>query len=213
VDQLWRSAHFKRLTDEERQRYEADRVARRTTSMALGSRLQAEVSLDALLMRLLRSAIDVTGAERGFVLVVTPEGKTRMEVASGFAPADLEEGSLMGSAAAVERTKQTAETVVVSDVQNDVFFSRRASIIAQGIATLASVPLRGASGLIGILYVDGRLAAGTFTDLDVEILEGLADQAAIALAGAELDRQLRELVAGASGRETLVDALRRHVES
>jgi GAF domain-containing protein len=74
-----------------------------------------------------------------------------------------------------------------------------------GIEALACVPLRAEGRSIGLLYVDGSKRGGAFTDLDLEILEALAEHATLVAGTMSLDRQIRELVgAPASGgaRET-----------
>ncbi len=66
-----------------------------------------------------------------------------------------------------------------------------------GIETLACVPLRADGKVIGLIYVDGQKRGGVFTDLDLEILEALADHSAVVAGSLSLDRQIRQLIGAA----------------
>ena len=50
-------------------------------------------------------------------------------------------------------------------------------------------------GRLGALYADSRAPGSAFTELDVEILEALASQAALAIAAARLDEEVERLLA------------------
>jgi GAF domain-containing protein len=66
--------------------------------------------------------------------------------------------------------------------------------------------------VIGLIYVDGRKRGGGFTDLDLEILEALADQAALVVATAKIERQIRELLGEPSlDGQRFFEALERQV--
>ena len=48
---------------------------------------------------------------------------------------------------------------------------------------------------LGALYADSSAPGSAFTELDVEILEALASQAALAIAAARLDEEVERLLA------------------
>jgi hypothetical protein len=134
-----------------------------------------------LLPSLLRSAMQLTNADRGFILVVGADGSVRPEVASGFSLAPADGEPFAGSTGAIERALASCTSIVTCDAQVDGFFARRRSVIDQGLATVACVPLRNDCVPFGLLYVDGRHTLDGFTELDLEILETIAEQAAIVL--------------------------------
>ena len=67
-----------------------------------------------------------------------------------------------------------------------------------GLRALACVPLEEGGRVFGVLYLDGKREAPAFSGLDVEILETLAERAAILLAGARLHVELRVLAGEAA---------------
>jgi GAF domain-containing protein len=85
--------------------------------------------------------------------------------------------------------------------------------VDQGLSALACVPLGRDDPPQGVLYVDGRLRAEGLTTLDVDILEALAEQAGLALAGLRVEARIRELLRPSDGSQdapaaALRDALR-----
>jgi pSer/pThr/pTyr-binding forkhead associated (FHA) protein len=205
-------ARFELVSEEQVATLESERSRRLQTSVDITRELAGEHDPRALLERLLRSVLSVTGAERGFVLLIGPAGELQAEVASGFAGvgADRFEGSF----GAVERVLETGESVVVSDAAADKFLGRRPSVLELGIATLACVPLRSEERVIGLVYVDGRKAGGVFTDLDLEILEALAANVAVVLSTVRIDREIRDLLGSRSdstGEDRFLETLERRV--
>ena len=133
-------------------------------------------------------------AERGFLLLFTPEGLLRAEIVSGFGAAAAVGEIFDGSLGAIERALRTGCSVVSSNAKADAYLGRRPSVIELGIQTLACVPLRAADQPAGLIYVDGRKRGGAFTGLDLEILEALSDHTAVVVESLHLDREIRELV-------------------
>jgi transcriptional regulator with GAF, ATPase, and Fis domain len=185
---------FEAISEAEVSSLESDRLARLHTSIEMRRRLSADLDPFDFLLRFLESAIEVTRAERGFVLLRGAEGGLRVEVAAGFAPDDLARDRFAGSGGAIQRVLETRASVVASDATADPFLSQRPSVVGMGLGALACVPLRQEGEILGMIYVDGRQRAAGFAELDLEILESLADHAAIVVASLRLDRRVRELV-------------------
>ena len=204
ADEDWLSfggllAQFELVSEEEVAALATERSRRLQTSVEMQEEILGVREPKALLERLLQSVLSVTGAERGFVLLIGPDGRLQAEVAAGFASAPLD-GRFEGSLGAIEHVLATGESVVASNAANDSFLSKRPSVLDLGIATLACVPLSAEDRRIGLLYVDGRKQGGAFTDLDVEILEALAGNVSVVLASLRIDREIRELLVGPDGR-------------
>jgi transcriptional regulator with GAF, ATPase, and Fis domain len=183
---------FETVSEAEVSSLESDRLARLHTSAEMRRRLGADLEPFDFLLRFLESAMEVTRAERGFVLLTGPEG-FRVEVAAGFALDDLHRDRFAGSVGAVQRVLETKGPVVVSDAMADPLLSRRPSVVGMGLGALACVPIRQDGEILGLIYVDGRQRAAGFAELDLQILESLADHAAIVVAGLRLARRVRSL--------------------
>jgi adenylate cyclase len=172
---------------------DADRLARLNTSVEMRRRLAADLEPVDFLLRLLESAMEVTRAERGLVLLAGPEGGLRVEVAAGFASDNLAHDRFAGSVGAIQRARESKASVVVADAQADPFLGKRPSVVGMGLGAVACVPIRQDDEILGLIYVDGRDRAAGFAQLDVEVLEALAEHAAIVIASLRLDRRVRGL--------------------
>lgn len=184
---------FEALSPTQARALHEQRLARIETSLALRRRLAADLEPLDLLLRLLEGAIQVVGAERGFVLVKDAGGALQAEVAAGFETADLEGDAFDGSAGAVARALEARQPWIVTDTHDEPDLRERPSIVRKGLGALVCVPLVDDERVLGLLYVDSRRPAAAVSDLDVEILVSLAEQAALVLAGAQVRLRLKEL--------------------
>jgi hypothetical protein len=208
ADEDWLSfggllARFEIVSEEEIVALESERARRLQTSVEITQELARERDPRSLLERLLQSVLSVTAAERGFVLLIGPDGTLEAEVASGFATGAALDERFEGSFGAIERVLATGDSVVASDAASHTFLGRRPSVLEQKITTLACVPLKSADRVIGLIYVDGRKPGGAFTELDLEILEALAGNVAVVLSTVRIDREIRELLG--TSRESRTD--------
>ena len=182
---------FERLSATQAATLDSERLARVQSSAQMRRRLSPDLGPADLLVRLLESAMELTSTERGFVLVVGPDGNLRVKVASGFSAAALREKRFRGSVGAARQVLETGAPVVLADVRADPRLGKRPSVAALGIASLACVPLRQEGKILGLLYVDSHDIGPSFTQLDLEILQALADHAATILAEMPFDPNVR----------------------
>lgn len=182
-----------------------DELERWQTSLELQRLLSPTHGLDRLLGQVLDSVLHLTGAERAFVLLTGPDGDLEVRASSGLTREEIAAPEFRGSVGAVERVLASGAPMAVSDAQGDAWLGRRASVIGGGIRAMVCMPLIALGRKIGALYADSRAAGKTFTELDVSILEALTTHAALAIAVARLDSELKGLVESLRGsRESRV---------
>jgi hypothetical protein len=170
-----------------------EELERRRAGARLQRGLDPSLGLGALLDRVLASVMSMAGGRRGFLLLASPDGGHRLARTAGLDAADLGRGEFGGSVGAVERVLAERRPVVCCDARADTLLGRRSSIQTGGVRALACLPLVVLDRLLGVVYVDSGEPGRTLTDLDVEILQGLADHAALGLAVAGLGREVAGL--------------------
>lgn len=175
------------------ERMEAERLRQLTTSFELRRGLDPRMGLAELLPRVVASMLELTNAERGFLLLASAAGDLEVAARSGLEREDLQAEEFSGSLGAVQRVLATGSPVVSTDARSDAELGERASVVATGIRALLCVPVRALDRLIGVMYADSRKPGAAFTELDLEILEALASQAGLAIAVARLDEELKGL--------------------
>ncbi|MGH1366716.1 MAG: sigma-54 interaction domain-containing protein [Calditrichia bacterium] len=135
-----------------------------------------------LLNRILDRAIDVLGAERGFMLLKAEENDANfLAVAarnmSNESIADIRELS----SSVVNNVLTNGEAVLTFDAQSDERFSEARSILIQKIRSIICTPLILSDTIHGAIYVDSQTQAERFNDESLRFLQAFARQAAIAI--------------------------------
>lgn len=166
------------------------RGERRLTQSRMFSRqLSAAESVDMMLEQTLDALLDVVQMQRGFILVNTARG-WEVSARKGIDSVVLADRRFEGSLTAVERCRTSGQTHIVNAIDEHSGMARQPSVIRNQIASLACVPLQVGEQLVGVVYLDSLHATSPLTELDLEILESLASQAAVALAMAALDASI-----------------------
>jgi phosphoserine phosphatase RsbU/P len=154
----------------------------------LSQDLNASLSPDEVLERMMDDVISITHAERGFVMLIgETAGKTQLwPVMRGMEREALETSEFTYSRSVVKSVIEGGEAVLTVDAQTDERFSANASITLHKLRSMLCVPLKSKSKLLGAIYVDNRIQRGVFTDTDLELLSSIAASAGTAIENARL---------------------------
>ncbi|MFI5497000.1 diguanylate cyclase [Actinoplanes sp. NPDC051859] len=160
--------------------------------------------------RLGRIALDETirilGAERAFLLLHEAETDTLTpHVGRDAAGNDLVELTNY-SASLVDKVARDGRAVVVTGTEEGAALGAQ-SVVAYGLRSVLAAPLQLDGRLLGVVYLDSRVAKGVFTDEDVDILTAITHHVAVALDTARA-AQLEVAVEAANRRRDLAETLR-----
>ncbi len=168
--------------------------------LGVAARVAGALDPDEVLELAMDSAVELTGAERGFVLLSDPRtGELEVAVARNFDREDLTRAGDKFSRTIAERAIASGGPVLTAEAHEDARFTGGRSIHAMQLRSVLAAPIRTREATLGALYVDNRFQRGRFDESHVELLAGFADQVAVALTNARLHRELeartRELAA------------------
>jgi serine/threonine-protein kinase PknK len=170
---------------------------------------------DQILELAMDAAIELTRAERGFVLL-RRDGELAVAVARNIDREDLAHSTTKYSRSIAERVVALGETVLTTDAREDARFAKERSVHAMQLRSVLCVPVRSRDGVLGALYLDNRFERGRFDDRGGRLLAGFADHVAVALTNArlrsELERRTLELERERERITALLDARTREVE-
>jgi pSer/pThr/pTyr-binding forkhead associated (FHA) protein len=192
-------ARFERLSEEEASRQQEEQLRRWQSSVEMQRQLMPSLGLAALLERLLGSVLQLTRTDRAFVLLAEADGSLVLAASRGMPAGTVLAEEFAGSVGAVQLALQEGRVVATSDARLDSRLAHRPSIAEHEIRALVCMPLVAADRLVGALYADSSRAGAELTELDVDILAGLAAHAALAITVARLDAELARVAAGISG--------------
>jgi serine/threonine-protein kinase PknK len=174
-------------------------------------RLNSSLKTEEVLQRAMDAAIELTGAERGFLLRVQTEAGRRtfkVAVARNVDREQIEQSHAKFSRAIAEQVVSSGQAVVTACAQTDQRFEHQESVHALRLQSVVCVPVTTPSGCLGALYLDNRFRTQGFSEQDVDLVMAFADQVAIALGNAtlhqELQRNHRELLAQSKRIEELL---------
>jgi sigma-B regulation protein RsbU (phosphoserine phosphatase) len=150
--------------------------------------------LDEVLTLVIDSALDVTKAERGFVMLAGAGHELEFKTARARGGLTLSGTSFTTSSKIPREVFATGTSRIVGDLLDGDLAGVHGGTIAIGIRHVLCVPLRisarsGArdvSEVIGVLYLDGRERGTLLSGATLSSLEAFATQAAIAIESARL---------------------------
>ncbi|UJR84541.1 sigma 54-interacting transcriptional regulator [Sandaracinus amylolyticus] len=159
--------------------------------LAVNARLTSSLRATDVLEVAMDAAIELTGGERGFVLLADREGgELRVAAARHVDRRRVDRAWLEWSRSIAERVIASGEPILSAEATEDARFAEQRSVRALGLRSVLAVPIRGRGGTLGALYLDHRFARGSFAEGGVGILVAFADQVAIALENARLHEEL-----------------------
>lgn len=169
---------------------EQARKRRRAAAATVGMRLRGNLAARILLKRCLDALCELSGCERAYVWLFDDGGKLSPFMLQGPARP-------RPSRSVVETVAASGKHCVVSDTAGAEARLLTGSIERGGIRALVVLPLESRGQRLGVLYADSLNPGKTFTELDLDLLRGLAAQTAVALAVSRLRGEL-DLLAGSA---------------
>jgi diguanylate cyclase (GGDEF)-like protein len=163
-------------------RISSDHLNRRRLAALQQVSLVAATVLDP--RELARVALDETvrilGAERAFLFLIDADlGQLVPHLGRDGQGNDIED--LTGySTTLVDLVRRTGEAVVVTGSEEGVALGSR-SVQTHGLRSILIAPLIFDNRLLGIVYLDSRVAKGMFTPEDVDILRAITNHVAMSL--------------------------------
>jgi phosphoserine phosphatase RsbU/P len=161
--------------------------------------------LDEVLALVLDAAIDVAGAERGFIMLAAADDQTlEMKLARAKGRITMP-GSTFGTSRKIpEEVFKTGELKIVADLLDGDLANVHMGTVALGIRHVACIPLRAVRFLdradqkdlegknIGVLYLDSREKGSLLAPHTRTALDTLATEAGVAIENARLYRETLE---------------------
>ncbi|MBN1655618.1 MAG: sigma 54-interacting transcriptional regulator [Deltaproteobacteria bacterium] len=153
-------------------------------------RLMELSSVDALLKELLDAVIEVTNADKGFLILIE-DSQPQVTFARNLNHEDLTEGVRHLSDSIIRRVMESQKPLIVSDALHDEQFGSSESVMNLKLCSVMCAPLIAQGQMIGILYVGNDNIASLFEERSLDVLTIFAGQAALILQNALLLDQLR----------------------
>ena len=147
--------------------------------------------IEELLNALLDAVIEVSGAERGFLILKNEGQELERRVVRRIGQEDLSSGAADLSDSIIGRVLATRGAVIVSDALNDESFRHAQSVVNLKLASVMCAPLIARGNFLGLIYLGNNSVVNLFTQESLKVLEIFAAQGALLIQNALLLNEMK----------------------
>ncbi len=177
--------------------------------------MNSEHNLQRVLEMIMDTAVALTGAERGFLILVEDD-EMNFRVARNYDRKGIDDPEFQISHSIAGKVIDTGDPVLTSNAADDRRFNSYMSVNDLNLRSVLCLPFSIKDQVLGCVYLDNRFETGLFTESDQTILEPFMDQAAVAIENARLlqknKRKNEELRESKEKVEELNEKLKERVE-
>jgi transcriptional regulator with GAF, ATPase, and Fis domain len=169
---------------------DAERVTAMRSLVRFSERLLAASDLDRALDELLDALLEVTHAEKGFVILLE-DGRTTVKASRNVARDAIAGAVERVSDSIVQRVLETRKPIVVADALHDAAWSSSSSVVNLKLCSIMCAPLMRRGEPFGAIYLGNDSVVSLFGEKDLEALTVLAAQASLLVENVQMLDGLR----------------------
>ncbi len=156
----------------------------------IGYVINSSLDLTLVLNEVMDTIIQLTGAERAFLMLRNAVGEMEIVIARNWEHEVLVREEQAISRTIVNEVVEQGESVLTFNAREDPRFGSMHSVVAHNFRSILCVPLKVKENLIGVIYADNKAREGIFNEQDRSLLTAFGNQAAVALENAQLFNDL-----------------------
>lgn len=183
----------------------SDELQKLARFLEVNQAFKSSFTPEDVLRLIVDAAIEMTAAERGFLMLKNEAGELEFKVARDRARNSLPGANFAMSHSVVKRAMRTNRSVIVNDSDASDSGAAGESALRLDLRSIVCIPLArfkmreqmGATSMLkpdvtGILYVDSRLVTGALSKTSLTLLESLAFEASKCLESVRLMHEEKE---------------------
>lgn len=148
--------------------------------------INSSLVIDDVLELVLKNAIDLTGTDRGFIVLKEDTGNLNIKISLDSRGQVIDPDSFDYSHSVVSEVFTTGQLRFIEEALNVDAASKSKSIINLELQTILCAPLMNKEDKLGVICVDSKKLSRINKRETIELFEILAKQAAIAIHNAQL---------------------------
>jgi len=150
--------------------------------------LMKENTPEQLFKKLLASVVELTRAEKGFIIVFQ-DGARHLAASHNVGRETLDLSRI--SDTIVDQVIESRNPIIVSDALSDRKFGTARSVVDLRLSSVMCLPMQYRADLLGVIYLGNDAVAGLFTEDDLRVLQVFATQASLLVHTALLLNELK----------------------
>jgi putative nucleotidyltransferase with HDIG domain len=153
--------------------------------------VNAEHHLDRLFETIMNNVMEVTEADRGYLIAAKQLGGVLMPLVSRNREGIPTFARNTFSRSIVSECYESGMALLKSDPTSD--YDATESMVVQQIQSIMCVPMSDEQGPVGVIYVDNVVGSRQFNKRDLKLLTAIGNQGGIAIRRAQMARQVESL--------------------
>ncbi len=156
--------------------------------LEISRQISANLNLDELLNTIIDGSIELSQAERGFLILLKEDNKWEFKIGRNVKKESFEGEEFQISRTIVHQVIDSGQPLFIPDVSTESLQQSQGSIFQLNLSSILCLPLitRTSNELIGVIYLDSPAKHERFTENVRTLLISIADQAAISIENAQL---------------------------
>jgi transcriptional regulator with GAF, ATPase, and Fis domain len=143
--------------------------------LTIGKEVLAEVEVDSVLERSMDHLVEVSGAERGIIILFNNKGDRHYQTARNLEKQDIDHPEFEISQTIIEQVNSNGEPVYLKNALEEKSLDKSKSVRRLKILSVICLPLIFDEKIFGVIYLDNRTALGRFTSETSELIKSFAD--------------------------------------
>jgi transcriptional regulator with GAF, ATPase, and Fis domain len=139
------------------------------------------LSFNDLLHTIMNKVIEVTGATKGFLILIGPDGELEFRIARGVRGDEVERPRDRISRKLIGRVVDSGQSMLTGHAGQDPRLADLESVHNLLLKSILCVPLANERGVFGVIYLENHITAGAFDAVMQQMVERVAEQAALVL--------------------------------
>ncbi len=148
-------------------------------------KLLGNESTQALVETILDSIIELTGAAKGFLILLDDDAKPMVSAARNVGAGSIDNAIAQLSDSILKKVISTKKPLIVADALRDEEFNASESVVNLKLLSVMCCPLLDRDQLKGVLYVGNDRISNVFNEEALDVMNVFAAQASLLLSQAE----------------------------
>jgi adenylate cyclase len=171
----------------------------------IGQLINSSLDLSEVLQIVMDNIVQLTGAERGFMMLKDDSGELIISIARNWEQEEIDPSEYAISRTVLSRVINTGQAILTTNAQEDPRFSGHQSIVSYNLRSIMCVPLKLKEVITGVIYADHRIRTGLFAQKDLDLLIAFTNQAAVAIENARLFASVKKTLSEVTELKNIMD--------
>jgi transcriptional regulator with GAF, ATPase, and Fis domain len=142
--------------------------------LEFAERLLAETELSGILNLAMDQLVELSGAERGLIILFDNNGNISIETARNLAREDIDNPKFQISHTIINKVKTEGNPVCLQNALEDSSLNKSSSTSRLKILSVICLPLLKKNKIYGVVYLDNRKISGIFTAKNQQLVQSFA---------------------------------------